>query len=223
MFPGINKRKGRQYHVLDIDERVIDGHNLCLASENSNAGHQATDAAKSERTKMKGVSLCSPANTHTHTFIDRCMHTHVMHITNKFVLFFHIICGGTSALSHFSSRGQHQPTHAHEHIRTETHTQSHTYGAKPYMVSSSQPITKGHIYTPVFALCLIRRPIQPGSTETTQTSELRPEVQAEDVTRSQPDTRQLWCMNHVAVDQTVAAVSCKLASGWHVPVRLFEE
>lgn len=35
-------------HVLQVDERVINGHNLHLLGGETSAGHQATDAAESE-------------------------------------------------------------------------------------------------------------------------------------------------------------------------------
>lgn len=40
------------YHVLQVDEWVIDGHNLHLLGGDSSTGHQTTNAAKSEETKF---------------------------------------------------------------------------------------------------------------------------------------------------------------------------
>lgn len=37
------------HHVLQVDEWVVDGHNLHLLSVESSAGHQATDTAESEK------------------------------------------------------------------------------------------------------------------------------------------------------------------------------
>lgn len=37
------------YHVLQVDERVIDGHNLHLLGGECSTGHQTTDTAKSEK------------------------------------------------------------------------------------------------------------------------------------------------------------------------------
>ncbi len=37
------------HHVLQVDERVIDGHNLHLLGGESSTGHQTTDAAESEK------------------------------------------------------------------------------------------------------------------------------------------------------------------------------
>lgn len=37
------------YHVIQVDEGVIDGHNLHLLGGESSTGHQATDAAKSKK------------------------------------------------------------------------------------------------------------------------------------------------------------------------------
>lgn len=37
------------HHVLQVDEGVVDGHNLHLLGGEGGAGHQATDAAESEK------------------------------------------------------------------------------------------------------------------------------------------------------------------------------
>lgn len=39
------------YHVIQVDERVIDGHNLHLLGGESCTGHQATDATESKKGK----------------------------------------------------------------------------------------------------------------------------------------------------------------------------
>lgn len=37
------------HHVLQVDERVIDSHNLHLLGDETSTGHQTTDAAESEK------------------------------------------------------------------------------------------------------------------------------------------------------------------------------
>lgn len=38
----------KTHHVIQINERVIDGHNLHLLGGDSSPGHQTSDTAKSE-------------------------------------------------------------------------------------------------------------------------------------------------------------------------------
>lgn len=41
------------YHVLQVDEGVVDGHNLHLLGVEGGTSHQTTDAAKSKKNKTK--------------------------------------------------------------------------------------------------------------------------------------------------------------------------
>lgn len=47
------------HHVLQVDEGVIDGHNLHLLGVESSTGHQTTDAAESEKRTVSFHSLAS--------------------------------------------------------------------------------------------------------------------------------------------------------------------
>lgn len=53
------------YHVLQVNKRVIDSHNLHLLGGETSTGHQTTDAAKSEKWTLVFLSLASRWWYHT--------------------------------------------------------------------------------------------------------------------------------------------------------------